>query len=598
MSLLNQASLIQIPSGYKDGTLYSAKPINGDGDLDFTRSNDTATRVNSDGLIEKVRTNLLLQSNSFDTTWVNVTTSETGGQSGYDGSSNAWIITLTGGTATKLITQTTSTLSGVYTASFYAKQGTHSIVQIGTSNQSNIFVCFDLSDGSVGSLSSNAINAKATSLGNGWYRIEVAFLGTNANGISISGVDSISSTRFQATSSTGNFYIQDAQLETGDIATDYIPTTSAAVSVGMTANVPRLDYTGGGCGKLLLEPQRTNVCLWSEQINNAGWGLTNSPTITTNIATAPDGYEGADGIQDTTGGTFKRIRQSTSVSANSTNTASVFVKKETIQTNFGGLALTYTGGTAKFAYAIINPVDGTIVVSSDSVIGATSTKAEDYGNWWRFSLTATDNGGNTNLEIAYYATLSTNGTSTGVGAGSVRTIWGFQLEIGATYATSYIPTLAAAVTRGADVCNKTGIGALIGGTSGTVFFDIKTNPVLSSSNYKQFCYYFDSASAQSYMYLGSTNLITTNLNWGSLSGATPFVANTRYKIALVFAPNDFALYVNGVSVATASSGTPKDNVNISIGQLTGSEMCEFVFNQYTHFPSRLTNDELADLTTI
>jgi hypothetical protein len=58
MSLLNQASLIQIPSGYKDGTLYSAKPINGDGDLDFTRSNDTATRVNSAGLIEKVRTNL------------------------------------------------------------------------------------------------------------------------------------------------------------------------------------------------------------------------------------------------------------------------------------------------------------------------------------------------------------------------------------------------------------------------------------------------------------------------------------------------------------------------------------------------------------
>jgi hypothetical protein len=31
-----------------------------------------------------------------------------------------------------------------------------------------------------------------------------------------------------------------AQLETGDIATDYIPTTSAAVSVGMTANVPRV----------------------------------------------------------------------------------------------------------------------------------------------------------------------------------------------------------------------------------------------------------------------------------------------------------------------------------------------------------------------
>jgi hypothetical protein len=36
------------------------------------------------------------------------------------------------------------------------------------------------------------------------------------------------------------------------------------------SNVPRIDYTGGGCGKLLLEPQRTNlVTLYSEQFDNA-----------------------------------------------------------------------------------------------------------------------------------------------------------------------------------------------------------------------------------------------------------------------------------------------------------------------------------------
>jgi hypothetical protein len=60
MSLLNKASLIQIPSGYKDGTLYSAKPINGDGDFTFSRgSNLAATRVNSEGLIEKGRENVV-----------------------------------------------------------------------------------------------------------------------------------------------------------------------------------------------------------------------------------------------------------------------------------------------------------------------------------------------------------------------------------------------------------------------------------------------------------------------------------------------------------------------------------------------------------
>jgi hypothetical protein len=70
-SFYEDASLVMIPSGYKTSKVYSAKPTDGAGDLVFTRSNDTATRVGPDGLIEKVRTNLILQSNSFsDAAWV------------------------------------------------------------------------------------------------------------------------------------------------------------------------------------------------------------------------------------------------------------------------------------------------------------------------------------------------------------------------------------------------------------------------------------------------------------------------------------------------------------------------------------------------
>mgnify|MGYP000132494612 CR=1 FL=1 len=53
MSKYDNASLVQIPSGYKAGTLYSVLPANGDGDFDFTRAS-IATRVNSEGLIETV----------------------------------------------------------------------------------------------------------------------------------------------------------------------------------------------------------------------------------------------------------------------------------------------------------------------------------------------------------------------------------------------------------------------------------------------------------------------------------------------------------------------------------------------------------------
>jgi hypothetical protein len=69
MSLLDLASLVLAPTATKEGKVYSAIPNTGDGDMTFSRGS-AATRVNSAGLIEKERGNLLLQSNTFDTTWI------------------------------------------------------------------------------------------------------------------------------------------------------------------------------------------------------------------------------------------------------------------------------------------------------------------------------------------------------------------------------------------------------------------------------------------------------------------------------------------------------------------------------------------------
>jgi hypothetical protein len=51
MSLLDNASLFLTPNAYKEGKLYSVIPSDGSGDFTFTRAT-TATRVNSDGLVE------------------------------------------------------------------------------------------------------------------------------------------------------------------------------------------------------------------------------------------------------------------------------------------------------------------------------------------------------------------------------------------------------------------------------------------------------------------------------------------------------------------------------------------------------------------
>jgi hypothetical protein len=57
MNLLDTASLVVTPNGYKASKLYSIVPSDGTGDMTFARTGDTATRVNSSGLIESVTAN-------------------------------------------------------------------------------------------------------------------------------------------------------------------------------------------------------------------------------------------------------------------------------------------------------------------------------------------------------------------------------------------------------------------------------------------------------------------------------------------------------------------------------------------------------------
>lgn len=67
MSAYDNLKLAMIPSGYKDGKLYSVLPENGDGDFTFTRGTD-ATRVNAQGLVEsiQIKSGELVQNGDFE----------------------------------------------------------------------------------------------------------------------------------------------------------------------------------------------------------------------------------------------------------------------------------------------------------------------------------------------------------------------------------------------------------------------------------------------------------------------------------------------------------------------------------------------------
>jgi len=251
MSFYNKSSLLTIPTAYKQGKLYSVKPDDGSGDFNFTRST-SATRVNEAGLIEKARENLLLQSNQFDTTWqpIGVITA-TGGQAGYDGSNDAWLLEKDANSYRRIDQPVTS--SGVVTFSLYAKAGTLSELNLRVSGSGDRAE-FNLLTGTIGIIAGAYIDAKMESVGNGWYRC------------SITRDESITSVQIYvdwAQTIAGNIYIQDAQLEQGLVATDYIETTTSTVSTGIVENVPRIDYSSG-TPALLLEPQRTNLIKYSE----------------------------------------------------------------------------------------------------------------------------------------------------------------------------------------------------------------------------------------------------------------------------------------------------------------------------------------------
>jgi len=613
MSFYDDASLVVIPSGYKTSKVYSVKPTDGTGDLTFTRSNDTASRIAPNGLIEKVRTNLILQSQTLDNaSWTKSASSVTANTTtAPDGTSTADTWTADGTAATHGIIQSgTATLTNgtTYSTSIYAKKGTNDFIQIiGSSSpygSLNVFANFDLNNGVVGTVGS-LVTATIQDAGNGWYRctmIAAAAATTSTNTFIVQIVSSASAARGESNSLATSVFLWGAQLEVSDFgATSYIPTTSAAVSVGPVANVPRLDYLNSSCPRLLLEPQRQNVCLWSEQIDNAGWAKTNSPTITTNIATAPDGYGGADGIQDTTGGTFKRINQNFTVSANSTVTASVFVKKETSETNYGGMALLFTGGTTNVVYSIVDAVNGTATLSTGT-IGSASTKIEDYGTYYRVTLTATDSGSNTSVGFSYYGTLSVNGTTVGTSAGSVRTVWGFQVEIGASYSSSYIPTLGAAVTRGADDFTKTGISSLIGQTEGTLFVDFipANTPV---SGVQQWIFFLGSGVTYIGFLITSGGKLRGNVanttDQAVIDTSYNLVSGTTYKAALAYKQDDFALYVNGVQIGLDTSGTVPAVSSLRANyNTTAANMVNAKYNQALVFQTRLSNADLAALTTI
>ena len=566
MSFFDDASLVMIPSGYKTSKVYSVKPTDGSGDLAFTRSNDTATRVGPDGLIEKVRTNVSFYSEQFDNgfwtklgTALTVTANTTIAPNG----------TLTADTLN--VSNNNNVLYGVRSIALAGNEFTFSIYAKGTGT----FVMNVR-------LNSLTTTTETKTLTSDWQRFSVSV--TNA-------VPVVSVEFYIDLNTSSTYNVWGAQVESSPVATDYIATTTAAVSVGPVANVPRLDYLNSSCPRLLLEPQRTNLITFSEQFNNAAWSTGNA-TVTANQTISPDGYINADKLAASIATTTNpaELIQSTTQAANTAHSYSVYAKKST--SNFIALRLTSVAGNP---YVWFNLNTGTVGTVQSGLTGSIVSAGN---GWYRCTVTGTTEAviGVNRVDIAV---SDNNGNFVCAINGSIF-LYGCQVEAGA-YATSYIPTLGASVTRGADAASKTGISSLIGQTEGTLFADI-TLPTMANigANLVSMSLFNSGLTVSTgFDIYDSGNLYAFHVNGTAQASIlkTGFTAG-RHKVAFGYKANNFVLYVDGALVGTDTSGTvgAQDSFGLQYGT------SQFIGQQYVSqallFKTRLTNAQLAELTTI
>ena len=523
MSLYDKSSLVMIPSGKKDGTVFSQKPVDGSGDFTFSRgSNLAATRVGADGLIEKGRENLLLYSNQFDTTWVKAASATlTSGQSGYNGSSDAWL--LTKGNLYSNIYQNLSQ-GNVCTFSFYAKANTYSWLMLHIEDSAgDAIVSFNLNDGSIGGQIKN-ISASTESLGNGWYRCSITAL-KNATQFRI-----YPNETDWYSGASGSIYIQDAQVEIGLAATDYIESGATTGKAGLLEDEPRFDYSGGAtCPSLLLEPLRTQLIGQTEYFGIWTNVSSNPVDVVNNFAISPEGVQNASKLTFNGANSWKA-----SPSMNLTQ-----------QTYTGSVYMRVEDGGGDISVFLSIYATGTGAVRQDVPITITS-------EWQRFEAVF-DNWTIGTGSTYFVIRSNTDGRSC--------LAYGAQFEAG-SYPTSYIPNHSdGTITRGDDDMNLLNFQSnnLFSVDSGFIFYEFESIDDLfvgwtSSQSKDRFQYYDIDGFAGGYFrfrgYESNISLQVVNL------GASPsslIIPDGSKKVCISWNASSFSLFADGSKIGTMTT---------------------------------------------
>ncbi len=598
------------------GTYTDANGIIQEATSGQARPNYSTAGVHEGLLIEESRTNLAEASEDFSTTdWTTSNSSIIVNQAiSPDGTASADKLIANTNNTNHYIGISSTTVSGALCCSVFAKADEYNFIRLRFNNSTQSGrVWFNLSSGTVGTTDAS-VDASIEDYGDGWYRCIAVESGNTSTfaGFQIFPQSADNQTTYAGDGESG-VLIWGAQFEEGSFPTSYIPTIPTFTSrasdgtyfdssgVLQTTSGERIDhkYIDGQWVEagLLLEGASTNLVANS---NTSDWSVVRGTRgSATTFATNINGYVySATSTSPNINKAFAGASTGDyvfSVYVDATNSDEFDMRFAVDGNASNGVRAVFTPSTESFGSITENT---SYVTSGSGKVGFEKIDTNIY----RLYISADFTAGTNWFPVLYYEDNATN-----VAMG------GFQIEAG-TQPSSLIQTSGSSATRSADVYTtatkqRSADVCYIDGTAFTDFYNEDEGTVfLEAING------YESSSIRYFSISDGTNnnrISATAFSNGKLglfisdSGVTQVndsdsVASPM-KISYAIKTDDFAVYANGSSVLTDTSGSLPTVDRIYIGGgANGGLITKLLFKRFIYFPRRLgsvgNNAELIKLT--
>jgi hypothetical protein len=386
----------------------------------------------------------------------------------------------------------------------------------------------------------------------------------------------------------------------GDFTVARASTKTRTNSLGFIENVainePSIDYSLGGCPNILLEPQRTNLALYSEDFADATWAKVRT-TVTQNTTNSPRNTLDADTIEVSAPGQC-HIGQSVTTVAGTVNVTIYckYINQQFLQ------IYSSSSGQAYANFDILNGVTGSSGTSASNVRITTAANG-----FYRISVALVVPAAAIIVRFAFVASSTSVYNATEGIAGRQFYAWGASFETSpsatASYATTYMPTTTASVTRVYDFISRNNLATngIVSATQGTWFLEIRNNVILTRDNsVTALVFGADGANCIRFRPSGSLRVAIEK----SVSNVlTTIVSNanttTNMKVAFKWDGLIVKTFMNGVLQLPPNETYPSTIVpQILITNTTSQNPgIPLYINELAFFPTQLTDAQCIALTT-